>query len=121
MSVVARILVVDDKSDERVLVEEMLVSAGHEVFSAANGRDALAQHGANPADLIITDLFMPELDGVELILALRRQKPGVKVIAMAGNIGSEAMLSVAIKLGSVAVLQKPFTVEQLLAVVKREL
>jgi len=99
----------------------MLVSAGHQVVCAANGRLALEKQRANSADLIITDLFMPELDGVETILALRREFPDIKVIAMSGNVGGEAMLSVARRLGAVEVLEKPFTLQQLLAAVGKAL
>ena len=117
----ARILVVDDKPDERAVVEEMLVSLGHEVFSAANGREALGHQRSNPADLVITDLFMPELDGVEAIVAIKREFPEVKVIAMSGNNVADAMLSVARRLGTVAELGKPFTIEQLAAAVEKAL
>jgi CheY-like chemotaxis protein len=118
---VARILVVDDRADERNLVQEMLVSTGHEVVCASNGREALQQQRANSADLIITDLFMPELDGVETILALRHEFPSVKIVAMSGNVAGDTMLSVARRLGAVEVLEKPFTLEQLLTAVAKAL
>src|SRR5262249_55493710 len=67
----AHVLVVDDDKAQRVLVEEMLVPTGYTVESAKHGREALEKHHSRRADLVITDLFMPEFDGVELILALR--------------------------------------------------
>jgi CheY-like chemotaxis protein len=112
-------MVVDDESDQRTLVGEMLVPTGYEVESAVHGREALEKHRSDPADLIITDLFMPEFDGVELILALRKESPSVKVIAVSGNTIGDKMLSVARRLGTVAVLEKPFTQEQLLAAIKK--
>jgi CheY-like chemotaxis protein len=115
----ARILVVDDEPETRLTVEKMLRSAGHEVVLAGGGREGLQQFRANPPDLFIVDLFMPELDGLEAILALRREFPGVKVIAMSGNIAAEPMLSVARRLATVAVLEKPFSLPQLLATVDK--
>ena len=117
----ARILVIDDEPEVLVLVEQMLRSAGHDVVLAANGREALRRYREAPADLIITDLFMPELDGLEAIIALRREFAQLKIIAISGDIAAEAMLSVARRLGTVATLEKPFTTEQLLAAVEKAL
>jgi len=117
----ARILVIDDRPDERAIVHDMLRSAGHDVLLAASGREGLKTYRDGPTDLVITDLFMPEIDGVETILALRREFPAAKVIAMSGNTSAEAMLSVARRLGSVATLQKPFTAQNLLAAVQNAL
>jgi two-component system response regulator (stage 0 sporulation protein F) len=99
----------------------MLRSAGHEVLLAADGREGLKTYREGPTDLVITDLFMPEVDGVETILALRREFPEAKVIAISGNICADAMLSVARRLGSVATLEKPFTAEHLLAAIQKAL
>lgn len=114
-------MVVDDGSDQRMLLEEMLVTNGYEVESAKHGREALEKHRAKPADLVITDLFMPEFDGLELILALRKESPSVKVIAVSGNTAADKMLEVAQRLGTSAVLEKPFTQQQLLAAIKKVL
>ena len=116
-----RVIVVDDDAAQRVLVEEMLVPNGYEVESARHGREALERIRAKPADLVITDLFMPEFDGVELMLALRKECPSLKIIAVSGNTAGDKMLAVAQQLGSVAVLEKPFTQEKLLAAIKNVL
>jgi CheY-like chemotaxis protein len=115
----ARILVIDDKYEVRAVVERMLQSAGHEVVQAGGGREGVEKYRADPTDLIIIDLYMPELDGFETILVLRREFPDVKIIAMSGNTAASAMLTVAQRLGSVAVLEKPFTMQQLLEAVER--
>jgi CheY-like chemotaxis protein len=115
----ARVLVIDDEVDEREAVQQMLESAGHEVILAAGGKEGLAKYRLKPVDLILLDLFMPEQDGFETMLVLRREFPDVRIIAMSGNIVADAMLSVARRLGSVAVLEKPFTQEQLLMTVEK--
>ncbi len=117
----ARILVVDDELETRLTVEKMLRSAGHQVVLAAGGREGLQQFRSDPVDLIMVDLFMPEVDGLEVIQGLRRDFPESKVIAMSGNIVADAMLSVARRLGTAAVLEKPFSFEQLKRAVEQAL
>jgi DNA-binding response OmpR family regulator len=113
----ARILVIDDDPDMRALLEQTLKSAGHEVALAAEGSEGLEQYCANPADLVITDLYMPGQEGLETIMELRRLFPQAAIMAMSGRAAAETMLSIAKKLGAVEMLQKPFTVEELLAAV----
>lgn len=110
----ALVLVIDDEAGAREAVQQMLESAGHEVVPATGGREGLEKYRINPPDLVLVDLFMPEFDGFETILLLRREFPNAKIVAMSGNIAAGAMLSVARRLGSAAVLEKPFTLEQLL-------
>ena len=117
----ARILVVDDDFETRAIIEKMLLSAGHEVICAANGLEALQLCRAESADLVLTDLFMPEVDGIEAIQAIRREFPNVKIIAMSGNPTATSMLSVARRLGTIATLQKPFTEAELVTVLKEVL
>ncbi len=115
----SRILIIDDDR----LILEMLMSflrrAGYEVFGAPNGNAALKLHKANPADLIITDIIMPEKDGLETITDFRRLFPSVKVIAMSGGgkIGADDYLRIAKSLGARKVLQKPFDAKILLEAV----
>ena len=116
-----RILVIDDELEVRVVLEKILQSAGHEAVLAANGVEGLRQYRQSAADLVITDLFMPELDGLESIMAFRREFPEAKLIAISGNIAADAMLSVARRLGALMVLEKPFTPEQLLAAIEKVL
>jgi DNA-binding NtrC family response regulator len=118
---VARILVIDDDADMRALLEETLTSAGHEVVLAADGRQGVEQFRTRPADLVITDLYMPNQEGLETIIQLRKQAPGIRIIAMCGKPTAMPMLSAAERLGAVAVLQKPFSPDQLLAEVEKVL
>ena len=91
----ARILVIDDEPDVRALVEQTLKPAGHEVVPAADGREGVDSYCAKPADLVITDIYMPNQEGLETIVELRRRFPGVAIIAMSGWSTAETMLSIA--------------------------
>ena len=117
----ARILVIDDDPDMRALLEQTLQSAGHEVVSAADGREGMGQYRIKPADLVITDLYMPNQEGLETIVQLRKESPEVHIIAMCGKPTAMPMLSAAQHLGAVAVLQKPFVADELLAAVGKAL
>jgi CheY-like chemotaxis protein len=118
---VARILLIDDQEAIRRLLRAYLVGLGHEVSEAANGPDGLALYRARQADLVITDIAMPEMNGLDLILELTRCFLNVKVIAMSGEKGSTDKLQVAKLLGARQTLQKPFSMEQLLSTVQYEL
>ena len=117
----AAILVIDDDPDVRELVMTTLKAAGHEVSMATDGRQGFQQFRSNRADLVITDLFMPNQEGLETIKQLRTESPDVRVIAMSGKPTGGTMLSVAQHLGAVAVLPKPFLPEELLKVVEQAL
>ena len=80
----ARILVIDDEKDMRVMLREMLERAGYEVIEGTGSRDGLARFERTPADLVITDLFMPQGSGVEAIQKLKADHPDVKIIAITG-------------------------------------
>ncbi len=116
-----RILVIDDDADMRAMLEQTLNSAGHEVTLAADGREGLEQYRRKPADLVITDIYMPNQEGLETIIELRRHFPEVAIIAMSGRAAAGPMLSLAQKLGAVEVLHKPFVAEELLAAVAKAL
>jgi CheY-like chemotaxis protein len=117
----ARILVIDDDADTQALLERILRSVGHRVVPAADGREGVGQYSAQPADLVITDLYMPNQEGLETIRELRRRFPEVVIIAISGKPEAATMLSIAHTLGAVAVLQKPFVAEELLAAVGKAL
>jgi len=117
----ARILVIDDESDIRKFLEEILKSAGHEVILAADGREGMERHRTSPADLVITDLFMPNQEGLETIREFRTRFPEVAIIAMSGRAAAVTMLSVAQKFGAVGVLHKPFAADELMAAVAKAL
>src|ERR1035437_8798305 len=117
----ARILVIDDDPDIRAFLEEILKPAGHEVILAADGREGMERYRTSPADLVITDLYMPNQEGLETIRELRTCFPEVAIIAMSGRTAALHMLSVAQKFGAVGVLRKPFSADELIAVVGKAL
>jgi CheY-like chemotaxis protein len=106
------VLVVDDEPAVRELVKEILESGGYEVLTACNGREAMKSLRRNVVDPVITDLVMPEQEGIETIRAIRKGQPGLKILAMSGSAAPH--LSTARKLGAQDSIQKPFTVESLL-------
>lgn len=116
----ARILVIDDDAMVRETIRDILESQGYSVEEAENGRTGLAKMRKNRADLVVTDIIMPEMEGIEAMLAVREEFPGVKVIAISGG-GRTAnydFLEVAGKLGANKTLQKPFTRDELLRAVR---
>jgi DNA-binding NtrC family response regulator len=113
----ARILVIDDEADVRELLEETLRSLGHSVVLATNGKEGLNLHRANPVHLVITDIFMPEKEGLETIRDFRREFPGVVLIAMSGRPDLANALFLAQQLGAYRVLEKPFDRQDLLAAI----
>jgi len=118
---VARILVIDDHEPLRALLRTVLEGVGHEVLEAANGRLGLELYRERSADLIITDLSMPEMNGLNLILELTRSFLNVKVIAMSGTPDSEGPLRVAKLLGARQTFHKPFDMEEVLRAVEYDL
>jgi DNA-binding response OmpR family regulator len=117
----ARILVIDDDSAMRAMLEQTLKLAGYEVILAADGREGMMRQRANPADLVITDLYMPVQDGSETIRELCSHFPEVAIIAMSGRTNTGTMLSIAQHLPSVGILRKPFLPDELIAVVAKAL
>jgi two-component system chemotaxis response regulator CheY len=109
------ILLVDDDDLSRGAVHKMLERAGYQVHSTGDGQTALTHYQQSPADLVITDLIMPEMDGLEIIQQLRKSNPKIRVLAISGGgrVDAEEYLSVARKFGAVEVLPKPFTGQEL--------
>ena len=119
----ARILVIDDEELVRFTVKQALEKAGHEVVEAADGNDGIEIYRQSPVDLIITDIIMPQKEGVETIVELRREDPDVKIIAIfgGGRTGNTDYLEMAKKFGARRVLRKPFGRQELLAAVQETL
>jgi CheY-like chemotaxis protein len=111
------ILLIEDDDSVRALLRTTLTSAGYTVLEANSGRRGIRSFRKAPSDLVITDLYMPDRDGLEVIEALRRSHPQVKVLAISGASGTMDYLPLAQSLGAVAVLQKPFAPSALLQVV----
>lgn len=118
----ARILIVDDNDDNRYNVAGFLERDGYEVGTAAEGGEALKAQAASPYDVVITDIFMPNKDGVETILAFRQKYPKTRIIAMSGGGGIKVdYLALSLELGAHKILRKPFDVAALKAAVKEVL
>jgi CheY-like chemotaxis protein len=117
-----RVLVVDDNEPMRGFVEEALTRAGYEVLVAGDGGQAIEIFKQFPADLVLTDLFMPEKEGCETIVELRRLSPQLKIIAMSGGARNGAdCLPIARALGAQRTLSKPITTAELLEAVQQVL
>jgi CheY-like chemotaxis protein len=116
---VARIVLAEDIDQLRELATRFLERAGHTVVEATDGRVALGKLREAPVDLLLCDMFMPEMDGLQLIGEVKRQHPGTPVIAMSGGGGNGALdvLDMAKQKGADAVLYKPFCRADLLALV----
>lgn len=116
MSTVAQILVIEDDDLVRSVVRQMLELMGHRVKEASDGRNALRLDDRDPSDVVLTDIYMPGMEGMETIRELRRRRPDAKVIAMSGGGGGMAAcesLKVAQLLGANQTLHKPFGRDQL--------
>ena len=112
----AHILIIDDEQPMRHVIASILTKAGHTVSESKDGRDAALQFRETNFDLIITDILMPERDGLETIMNLTRDNVRVPIIAMTGMVSDSAMyLKIAKNLGAWRTISKPFTAEQLLA------
>ena len=116
----ARILIIDDEPQIRSMLKLMLERDGYEVVEAQDGVAGIKVYRQNPADLIITDLIMPNKDGIGMIIDLKKEFPEVKIIAMSGGglNKPDGYLKGAKKLGAVCTLTKPIDREEMLRVVK---
>ena len=99
----------------------LLEAAGHEVMEAPNGRIGLELYRHRPTDLVITDILMPGMNGLDMLLELTREFLHAKVIAISGAGGEQNVLDVAKLLGARRTFQKPFSMPQLLDAVRYEL
>jgi CheY-like chemotaxis protein len=115
----ARILLIDDDDPVRRVLSQMMSRHGHTVIEASNGKEGLDLFRSARADLVITDIVMPGTEGTEVLIALRKKNPPVKVIAISGGgrQGSADYLNVAKHLGASKVLAKPFSGDDLLAAI----
>jgi len=116
----ARVLVVDDDAGVRYTLREILASAGIEVDEAADGVEALGRLDARPASLVVTDLRMPRMDGMELLRRVQARAPAPRVVVITAH-GSERQAVDAMKAGAYDYFRKPFDNDELLAVVRRAL
>jgi len=113
----ARILLIEDSEAERRMTKLLLERAGYDVVEAENGRDGLTKLGFAAFDLVVTDVIMPEQDGVEVIREVRSRKPGLKVLAISGGddrIPAQISLKM-MEMYNADVMYKPFDNDTLLA------
>jgi len=117
----ARILIMDDDELIIKMLRMALENRGYDVIAATNGREGVRLYGTTPVDLVISDILMPEMDGIEALKALRQRNPELKLIAVSGG-GKRLkmdLLKVARILGATATFEKPYNIQDLLATVSR--
>jgi two-component system, response regulator, stage 0 sporulation protein F len=114
-------MVVDDEESIRSLLRVVLEQVGHEVVEVSNGVEALRAHAQAPADIVITDLVMPEMEGLDVLRELKRRTPGVKIVAMSGGgVGQAGLyLDLATRFGAEMTFQKPFSLMAVREAVQR--
>ena len=112
------ILLIDDEENFRCVLKQVLVNAGYQVVEASNGAEGIASFYEKPADMIITDIIMPEKEGIETMIELKKAFADVKLVAMSGGgwYGTDIDFDMAKKLGA-RTLDKPFALQELLDVV----
>ena len=115
----ARILLIDDDDLVRGMLRKTLTHFGHTVIEARNGKEGLKLFSHADTDLVITDIVMPEVEGLEVLMTLRKKQPPVKIIAMSGGGrgSAEDYLRTAKIMGAGKVLAKPFSNEALMAAI----
>jgi CheY-like chemotaxis protein len=115
-----KVLFVDDDPAVRALVRQMLERVGYEVEVAGDGAAAVSAFRSRPADVVVCDLFMPEMNGIEVMTELAREFMGVRVVAVSGGgfEGRVDLLPAARLLGARAVLKKPFDRDTLVRAVR---
>src|SRR5210317_1392424 len=117
----ADILIIDDEPGVLRVLRKILEGEGHTVTEAPDGEVALRHFEGKPADLVITDIFMPGMDGIEFLVHVRKTFPNALVLAMSGGgiLSRDQALSDAALLGADQILQKPFSREEVLEAVDR--
>lgn len=117
----AKIIVADDEPTHLDLVAAILERAGHDVVAVASGRACLDHLGQHAADLVISDVFMPGMDGFQLMAELSNRGITIPLVAMTGGMRGhfEPFSAIMTRLGAQAVVTKPFTAAQLMDVVNR--
>ncbi len=110
------ILIVEDDKDLRTMLKVSLGRRRFIVLEAENGKDALSHFKPSVTDLVITDLIMPEEDGLKVIMKMRELKPSIKIIAISGGgkAGPASYLNLAKALGADAIYSKPFSVNDMI-------
>jgi two-component system, chemotaxis family, chemotaxis protein CheY len=118
-----KILIIDDDASVRFTLKRILTDAGYEVIDAVDGKKGMQRFDVDVPDLVITDLIMPEQEGIETIIALKSARRVAPVVAISGGgrIDNKDLLHMAERLGADAVLHKPFGAAELIKIVKEKL
>lgn len=114
-----KVLIIDDEPYILLMLKKMLEKAGYEVDLASNGEQGMELFEKNSADLVITDIIMPDKEGLEIILEMKKKRPDLKIIAISGGgrISPESYLECATHFGASRVFQKPFKQKELVSAV----
>ena len=109
------VLIVEDDKELREMLKMSLLRRSFTVFEAENGKDAITHFKPTITDLVVTDLIMPEEDGLKVVIKLRELKPSIKIIAISGGgkVGPGSYLNLAKALGADAIYSKPFSINDL--------
>lgn len=116
----ANILIIDDDIQFRTMLRKMIERNGYEVIEASGGKEGIKLYRKNPTDLIITDLIMPEKDGIETIQELKKEFPDIRIIAISGGgrLGPQDYLHLAKMFGVQRTLTKPIELPVLLQTIE---
>ncbi|MGD2047547.1 MAG: response regulator [Gemmatimonadota bacterium] len=119
----ALMLVVDDEVRIREVLELILSELGHDVLTCVDGKAAVAAVDQAPVDLVITDVIMPNMDGIEVLLSLKESHPGLPVVVMSGGgpYDTRILLKTAGLLGAVVTLEKPFGPQEVTQAIEQAL
>ena len=114
-----KVLIIDDEPYILLMLKKMLEKAGYEVDLASNGQQGMELFEKDKADLVITDIIMPDKEGLEIILEMKKRRPDLKIIAISGGgrISPESYLECATHFGASRVFQKPFKQKELVSAV----
>jgi DNA-binding response OmpR family regulator len=115
------VLIVEDDIELREMLKLSLSRRNFTVFEADNGKSAIAHFKPTITDLVVTDLIMPEEDGLKVVIKLRELKPTIKIIAISGGgkVGPGSYLNLAKALGADAIYSKPFSINDLIAKIEQ--
>jgi DNA-binding response OmpR family regulator len=115
------VLIVEDDKELREMLKMSLIRRNFTVIEAENGKDAITHFKPFITDLVVTDLIMPEEDGLKVVIKLRELKPSIKIIAISGGgkVGPGSYLNLAKALGADAIYSKPFSINELIAKIEQ--
>jgi len=120
----AKILIIDDDAQVRKFIRKIIENEGHEATEAQDGKVGIKLFKTESVDLVITDIVMPEKEGIETIMELKRNDPNVKIIAISGGggqIGPGDYLRLAENLGAIFTIRKPFTRTEMMEAINKVL